>query len=157
MEPFPLLEAEGSKFDDERGWVKVLYESDRTVLKRSFSRAGVFRGMHIQLPPSPQVKLIRVMAGRIIDFVATVLDAAPRIHHRRLEPEQGWVRIAPDLAHGFYAVTDTLFEYICDGAFVPAAERSYSILDYLERECGIAGPLLSEKDRAAEPVSVGAR
>ena len=157
MDSFPRLEAQAFRFEDQRGWVEVLYESDRTVLKRSLSRPGVFRGMHIQLEPSPQVKLIRVVSGRIIDFVATVVAEHPQIRHCMLAPEQGWVRIAADLAHGFYAIEETSFEYVCDGAYVPAAERSYSILDYLARECGIAQPILSDKDKAAEPLAVGGR
>ena len=45
---------------DSRGHLDVLYEQGDLVLKRSFSRAGVFRGMHLQSPPHQQTKLIRV-------------------------------------------------------------------------------------------------
>lgn len=152
MEWFGELDASARRFEDERGWVAVLHESERTVLKRSFSKAGVFRGMHIQVDPSPQVKLIRVVSGRIVDFVAK-LSAESEIRHRELGPESGWIRIAADLAHGFYALEDTVFEYVCDGRYDEAAERSYSILGYLKAQCGIADPLLSPKDRSARPIA----
>jgi len=132
--------------------MQVLHESERMVLKRSFSRAGVFRGMHIQLEPSPQVKLIRVVSGRIIDFVAAVDRETPDIRHCEIGPDHDWIQIAANLAHGFYALEETLFEYVCDGRYDEALERSFSILGYLEKQCGIADPLLSPKDRAATPI-----
>jgi dTDP-4-dehydrorhamnose 3,5-epimerase len=152
MEAFPALELVAPKFEDERGWVQVLHESERMVLKRSFSKVGVFRGMHLQLEPSPQVKLIRVVSGRIIDFVAAIHADTPAISHCELGSDRGWVRIGADLAHGFYAVEDTLFEYACDGRYDEALERSFSIPEYLARQCGIVDPLLSRKDRAATPI-----
>ena len=152
MELFPSIEPLAPKFEDERGWVQVLHESERMVLKRSFSRAGVFRGMHLQLEPSPQVKLIRVVSGRIIDFVAAVDEETPDIRHCEVGRDHGWIRIAANLAHGFYALEDTLFEYACDGRYDEALERSFSIPGYLEKQCGIVDPLLSPKDRAAIPI-----
>jgi dTDP-4-dehydrorhamnose 3,5-epimerase len=152
MEAFPAIEELAPRLEDERGWVQVLHESERMVLKRSFSRAGVFRGMHLQLEPSPQVKLIRVVSGRIIDFVAAVHEETPAIRHCELGPDCGWIRIGADFAHGFYALEDTLFEYVCDGRYDEARERSFSIPEYLERQCGIVDPLLSRKDQAATPI-----
>lgn len=145
--------ASAERFEDERGWIEVLHESERMVLKRSFSKPGVFRGMHVQVEPSPQVKLIRVVSGRIIDFVATVSGERPEIRHCEVGPDRGWIRIAADLAHGFYALEDSVFEYVCDGRYDEASEKSYSILGYLETECGIVDPLLSRKDRAAQPIA----
>ena len=153
MDPFPALESSAQKFEDHRGWLQVLHESEHMVLKRSFSKAGVFRGMHIQMPPSPQLKLIRVVSGRILDFVARVDGPQPDVRHCELGPGHGWIGIAEDLAHGFYALEDTIFEYVCDGRYDEASERSYSILGYLEKACGIVDPLLSEKDRAAAPLA----
>ena len=152
MDLFPAIESTAPKIEDHRGWLQVLHESERMVLKRSFSKQGVFRGMHVQSSPSAQLKLIRVVSGRILDFVARVDGVRPEISHCELGPDRGWIRIAEDLAHGFYALEDTIFEYVCDGPYDEGSERSYSILAYLEKECGIVNPLLSEKDRAAEPL-----
>lgn len=144
---FALL-SDAPRFEDARGWLQVLYESETTILKRSFSRAGVFRGLHAQAAPSPQTKLIRVVSGRIVDFLVSLDDPDRRILHRELTPGDGWVRIAAHYAHGFYAVEDTMFEYVCDGRYDEASEQAFSIADDL-RAMGFAAPILSAKDRAA--------
>ena len=136
------------RFEDSRGWLQVLHESDTTILKRSFSRAGVFRGLHAQTEPSPQTKLIRVVSGRIVDFLVSLDDPERRLLHRELTSEDGWIRIAAHFAHGFYAVEDTVFEYVCDGRYDEASEKAFSIVDEL-RAMGVAEPILSAKDRAA--------
>lgn len=152
---FPLLQDEAPKWEDERGYLQVLYESEQTVLKRSFSRAGVFRGLHVQDAPSPQIKIIRVVSGRIIDFVVSTLDRSATIHRRELCAEDGWVRIDAHYAHGFFAIEDTVFEYICDGQYHEASERAYSIAGYLKAELGLADLILSDKDRASKELEPG--
>jgi dTDP-4-dehydrorhamnose 3,5-epimerase len=147
---FALLEG-APRFEDERGWLQVLYESEATILKRSFSRAGVFRGLHAQAAPSSQTKIIRVVSGRIVDFLVSLEDPDRTILHRKIESADGWVRIAAQYAHGFYAVEDTIFEYVCDGRYDEASEQSFSIVDHL-RTMGIIDPILSAKDRAARPL-----
>lgn len=136
------------RFEDARGWLQVLYESDTTILKRSFSRAGVFRGLHAQASPSPQTKLIRVVSGRIVDFLVSLDDPDRRLLHRELDPADGWIGVAAHYAHGFYALEDTIFEYVCDGRYDEGSEQAFSIADDL-RVMGFADPILSAKDRAA--------
>lgn len=152
MDRFPTLQDEATKREDNRGWLQVLYESDAMVLKRSFSKAGVFRGLHVQVDPSPQVKLIRVVSGRIIDFLVDLGDDAKIIHRKELGPEQDWVRIDTQYAHGFYAMEDTLFEYVCDGGYDEPNELAFSITPYLESQLGLANLILSDKDRASPPL-----
>lgn len=152
-DPFPLLQVEGQRFEDDRGWLQVLYESETMVLKRSFSRAGVFRGLHAQMEPHPQTKLIRVVEGRIVDVVADLNDPARPVQHRELGPDEGWVRIDAHYAHGFYAVEDTIFEYACEGRYDEASEQAFSVADWLARELGVTAPILSAKDRAAPPLT----
>jgi len=152
MERFPSLQDSGIKREDNRGWLQVLYESDTMVLKRSFSRKGVFRGLHVQLPPTPQVKLIRVVSGRIIDFLVSMNDPDRVIHHKTLGPAEDWVRIGSEYAHGFYALEDTVFEYVCDGGYNEAGELAFSITDYLKDEMGLADAILSAKDLASPPL-----
>ena len=64
--------------------------------------------------------------------------------------------IGAEWAHGFYAIEDTEFEYLCIGAYDESAESSYSIVDYLRGSLGLA-PVLSAKDRAAKPIRVVAQ
>lgn len=153
MELFPSLQDTAVKYEDNRGWLQVLYESDAMVLKRSFSRKGVFRGLHVQMTPSPQVKLIRVVSGQIIDFIVSLDDPARAIHHKSLGPSDDWVRIDPEYAHGFYALEDTIFEYACDGGYDETTELAFSIHDYLRDEMNLAIVILSAKDSAATALS----
>lgn len=151
-ERFPQLDRLAPKREDGRGWLQVLYESETTVLKRSFSRRGVFRGLHLQQEPSRQVKLIRVVEGRIVDFVVDPADPARAIHHREVVPADGWIFIDAKYAHGFLALEDTLFEYVCDGRYDEASEQAFSILPWLEARFRDMTLILSAKDRGAPPL-----
>ncbi len=152
--PFRALDAAALRRQDGRGHLDVLYEQGEIVLKRSFSRAGVFRGMHWQRPPHAQTKLIRVVSGKILDFVADPTEAPARLHRRELRPVDGWIQIDAHLAHGFYAMEDTEFEYLCLGAYNEAAESAFSILNFLQSRLGLSKLTLSAKDTAAEPLDV---
>ena len=65
----------------------------------------------------------------------------------------GWVRIGAEYAHGFYALQDTVFEYVCDGGYDEASEQAFSIADRLPALLGVETVILSEKDRAAPPLA----
>jgi dTDP-4-dehydrorhamnose 3,5-epimerase len=153
LDPFVRLDQTARRREDNRGWLEVLYESDRVVLKRSFSKAGVFRGLHVQRAPSEQTKLIRVVSGAIIDVVVSMDDPARELQTARLTPEDGWVRIGAEYAHGFYALQDTVFEYVCDGGYDEASEQAFSIADRLPALLGVDEIILSDKDRAAPPLT----
>ena len=155
MALFPSVQDQAAKREDNRGWLQVLYESESMVLKRSYSRAGVFRGLHVQMPPSPQVKLIRVVSGKIIDIVASMDDPARVIHHKELTPQHDWVRIDAHYAHGFYAVDDTIFEYVCDGGYDEPAELAFSVTEWLRDTLGFENAILSAKDLASPPLIAG--
>lgn len=153
--PFVCLDSKVvARRADVRGYLDVLYEQGDVVLKRSYSRAGVFRGMHWQRPPHAQTKLIRVISGRILDFVFAAESPACQLFYKELGPADGWVLIEAHLAHGFYAVQDTEFEYLCHGAYNEAAERSYSIADFLCQRLGFRDVVFSGKDAAATPLEV---
>lgn len=154
MDPFVRLDQTTRRREDNRGWLEVLYESDAVVLKRSFSRAGVFRGLHVQRAPSPQVKVIRVVSGAIVDVVVSMDDPALELKTARLTPADGWVRIDAEFAHGFYALEDTVFEYVCDGGYDEASEQAFSIADRLPALLGVDSVILSDKDMAAPALGV---
>ena len=151
---FTLLNENALRFPDDRGYLEVLYEVDNRVLKRSFSRKGVFRGMHWQQAPHAQTKLIRVVSGRILDFVVDPQSEDRKLFRREFSSDSGWVRIDAHLAHGFYALEDTVFEYICHGAYSPAAESSYSIADFLRQQLGLTDLILSAKDAGAPALAI---
>ena len=153
MDPFIRLDGVTQRREDNRGWLEVLYESEAMVLKRSFSRKGVFRGLHVQQAPSPQTKVIRVVEGAIVDVLVSMDDPARALKTTTLTPADGWVRIDAEYAHGFYALEDTLFEYVCDGGYDEASEQAFSIADRLPALLGVDTVILSDKDRAAPPLA----
>lgn len=153
MEPFVRLDQTARRHEDDRGWLEVLYESESMVLKRSFSRKGVFRGLHVQQSPSAQTKVIRVVSGAIVDVVVSMNDPTRELRSTTLTPADGWVRIDAHYAHGFYALDDTVFEYACDGGYDEASELAFSIVDRLPALLGVDEVILSDKDRAAPPLT----
>ena len=153
MDPFVRLDHTAHRREDDRGWLEVLYESETMVLKRSFSRKGVFRGLHLQTGAASQTKVIRVVSGSIVDVVVDVEDPALQLKTTTLMPTDGWVQIEAQYAHGFYALEDTVFEYACDGGYDEAAEKAWSIADQLPSLLGVTTVILSDKDRAAPPLS----
>lgn len=153
MDPFLRLDQIAHRREDNRGWLEVLYESETMVLKRSFSRKGVFRGLHVQMAPSAQTKVIRVVSGAIVDVVVDVEDPALELKTATLRPADGWVKIEARFAHGFYALEDTIFEYACDGGYDEASEKAWSIADRLPALLGVDTVILSDKDRAAPPLA----
>lgn len=152
MDPFVRLDQTAHRREDNRGWLEVLYESEAMVLKRSFSKKGVFRGLHVQRAPSPQTKVIRVVEGSIVDVVVSMDDPSRALKATTLTPADGWVRIDAEYAHGFYALEDALFEYVCDGGYDEASEEAFSIVDRLPGLLGVETVILSDKDRAAPPL-----
>jgi len=147
--PFVRLDQTTRRREDDRGWLEVLYESDAMVLKRSFSRQGVFRGLHVQVEPFAQTKVIRVISGSIVDVVVDMSDPELEPKTATLTPADGWVRIDARYAHGFYSLEDTVFEYVCDGGYDEASELAFSIADRLPALLGVTTAILSEKDMAA--------
>tara|TARA_B100000767_G_scaffold267011_2_gene285161 strand:+ start:1447 stop:1947 length:501 start_codon:yes stop_codon:yes gene_type:complete len=109
-------------FDDNRGYLKVISEdTDLGVsYKESFSKKGVFRGMHIQSPPYKQVKHIKVLSGSIIDYVI-VLDKASddfgKTFSTQIFASNDVYSIPSYCAHGFQAIEDTVLRYICIGKY----------------------------------------
>jgi dTDP-4-dehydrorhamnose 3,5-epimerase len=152
--PFKSLNTASLRRQDDRGYLDVLYEQGGVVLKRSFSRAGVFRGMHWQRPPYSQIKLIRITSGRILDFVVDPSQAPARLNRREVTSADGWIQIDAHLAHGFYAIEHTEFEYLCLGAYNEHAELSFSVVDFLRSNLGLTPLTLSAKDTAANPLTV---
>lgn len=123
----------------------------------SRSSRGVLRGLHYQLPPHAQGKLVRVTAGRVWD-VAVDLRRGSATFGRWFGTElsgenhrQMW--IPPGFAHGFVVLSDSAdFLYKTTDYYAPPAERS---VRWDDPALGIAWPMLdmefilSSKDAAA--------
>ena len=156
---------EPAVYSDKRGYFFESYNYE-TYLKagisftpvqdnESRSSKGVIRGLHYQLKPHDQAKLIRVVTGRIFDVA---LDL------RRDKPTYGkWFGVELDseskhqlfiprgFAHGFSVLSDiTIIQYKVDNVYNKLAERGILLCDpYLaiEWRTGDIIPVISEKDQ----------
>lgn len=131
----------------------------------SCSSRGVLRGLHYQLEPEPQGKLVRCSMGAIFD-VAVDLRLSSKTFGRWVGAElsaenqqQLWIPLG--FAHGFLALSDSVeVLYKASGFWNKSCERS---LRWDDPELGIAWPLdrvgmnqplLAEKDASAPVLSV---
>ena len=154
-------------FGDDRGW---FYESfnansfaaatglDVTCVQDNHSRssAGVLRGLHFQLPPAAQGKLVRAVAGAIFDVAVDIRRSSPTFGRwvgETLTAEnkrQLW--IPAGFAHGFLALEDgTEVLYKTTDFYNKAAEGAVRWDDpeiAITWPAGLA-PLLAAKDDAA--------
>jgi dTDP-4-dehydrorhamnose 3,5-epimerase len=154
-------------FGDDRGW---FYESfnarsfaaatdlDVTFVQDNHSRSsrGVLRGLHFQLPPAAQGKLVRAVAGSIFDVAVDIRRSSPTFGRwvgERLSAEnkrQMWVPAG--FAHGFLALEDgTEVLYKTTDFYNKAAEGA---VRWDDPDIAIAwpqdqAPLLAAKDAAA--------
>ena len=163
-----VLILEPRVFGDERGFFmesfnqKTFVEAAGLAIdfvqdNHSRSAKGVLRGLHYQLPPHAQGKLVRVTQGVVFDVAVDIRRASPSFgrwvgvelsgsNHRQL-----W--IPPGLAHGFLVLSDSAdFLYKTTAYYEPKAEQS---LRWDDPELAIAWPdvgappVLSGKDAAA--------
>lgn len=159
---------EGRRFDDARGFFTELFKDEEmrdaglpTFIQdnMSHSRRGVFRGMHLQLPPYGQAKLVRAVSGRIIDFV---LDVDPTSEHYgeaigvELTADDCRALFIPaQYAHGFVALEDdSRVLYKVDAPYTPGHEQAYhfshpTILAMIHRFIQPDQLIISEKDLVA--------
>lgn len=129
--------------------------SDRFVQdNRSCSHAGVLRGLHYQLPPRAQSKLVSVFRGRVFDVAVDIRRSSKTFgkavsvvlsgenHHMLYVP--------PGFAHGFCALENfTDFEYKVSQFYCPEYERG---ILWSDPEIGIQWPeispyVISDKDQ----------
>ncbi len=124
-------------------------------LSRS-ARRGTVRGMHFQLAPLPQTKLVGVMAGRVLDVALDIRLGSPTyLRHVAVElsAERGNQILVPEgFAHGFCTLTDEALVFYKVTAPYSAAHDSG--IYWADPALGIDWPvcegdaILSEKDRA---------
>ncbi|GJD78840.1 dTDP-4-dehydrorhamnose 3,5-epimerase [Methylobacterium gregans] len=153
---------------DARGWFSETFRADALAAagiactfvqdNQSFSAPkGTIRGLHFQVPPQPQAKLIRVLAGAILDVAVDIRRDSPtfgRYVAVILDAEGGEQLFIPHgFAHGFCTLTpDVMVAYKVDSYYSPAHDRA---LVWNDPEIGIDWPvteaeaILSDKDRRA--------
>ena len=155
------------QFSDERGLFFEAYKHSSFAEagvsgafvqdNESVSSQGVIRGLHYQLQPAAQGKLVRVVAGRIYDVAVDIRKSSPTCGQwegfflSAEEPTLLW--IPAGFAHGFLALEpQTRVSYKCTAEYSPDHERS---IRYDDPALGIEWPqvegerFVSAKDRAA--------
>jgi dTDP-4-dehydrorhamnose 3,5-epimerase len=134
---------------------------DATFVQDNHSRsaAGVLRGLHYQLPPHAQGKLVRAIAGAVWDVAVDIRRSSPTygswtgVELTADNKLQLWV--PPGFAHGFVALTDAELLYKTTAFYHGASDRS---LRWDDPDIGVewplqAAPVLSAKDQAAPPLA----
>jgi len=127
-------------FEDERGFFYESYNQKAfdealgypvAFVQDNHSRSlkGTLRGLHYQLPPHPQGKLVRVTVGEVFDVAVDIRKRSPTFgqwvgatlaaDNRR----QLW--IPPGFAHGFLVTSEVAeFQYKCTDYYAPNCEAS---------------------------------
>lgn len=167
-----LLEIRPRRFGDDRGFFSEVWREDRLVEvgvsarfvqdNHSYSKArGVLRGMHYQLPPAAQDKLVRVGRGSIFDVAVDIRPDSPTFGRWAgvvlSAKEWNQLFIPKGFAHGFVTLEDeTEVLYKASAFYAPELERAVRFDDPaigIDWPIDTSNVILSKKDRAAPLLS----
>lgn len=120
----------------------------------SMSSYGVMRGLHFQLPPFTQSKLVRCVKGKVLDVAVDIRKGSPTFgKHVSVELSEDNHRqffVPRGFAHGFAVLSETaVFQYKCDNFYATQADGGISILDDslgIDWKLPTDKVILSEKD-----------
>ena len=167
--PTPLPEVlliEPKKVEDLRGWFIETFRKDfleeavghsinfcQDNLVKSYY--GAIRGLHYQMPPFAQSKLVSVLQGSVIDVVVDIRKGAPNFgKHYAVElsaENQKQLFIPCGFAHGYACLSETaLLTYKVDSHYNKAAEASIAFDDSrlnIDWQIPEEKQVLSAKDR----------
>ena len=113
----------GDIFKDNIGEINFIQDNE------SKSKRGVLRGLHYQLPPFAQSKLVRVIKGSVIDVAVDIRKGSPTfskyIAVELSEENKRQLFIPRGFAHGFLVTSDeAIFTYKVDNYYSPECDRS---------------------------------
>ncbi|MDR2765638.1 MAG: dTDP-4-dehydrorhamnose 3,5-epimerase [Tannerella sp.] len=152
-------------FDDSRGYFMETYKRmdfEKHIGSVAFmqdnescSVKGVLRGLHYQLAPHSQAKLVRVIQGTVLDVAVDIRRHSPTFGKAfaiELSGENKLQLFIPQgFAHGFHVLSETaVFTYKVDHPYAPACERGIRFddpaigIDW--KQTGQEALTLSEKD-----------
>lgn len=164
-----LFEITNTTHCDERGrFTRLFCENDFATVRPglhftqiNFSethKLGTVRGLHYQLPPAAEAKLIRCIRGRVLDVAVDLRTGSPtflRWHVVELAEDNARAVFIPEgFAHGFQALSDYAhLLYMHTNSWNPAYEAG---LLHDDPRLAIPWPLpvrhLSARDRAYAPI-----
>jgi dTDP-4-dehydrorhamnose 3,5-epimerase len=153
-------------FEDKRGYFFESYnaqtfqkegqiEDEFVQDNQSKSNYGVLRGLHYQIAPYAQAKLLRVLKGEILDVAVDIREGSDSygewVSHRLSADNKKQMYVPRGFAHGFSVLSDqAIVFYKCDNFYSKEHERG---IRYDEPALGIDWQLpadditLSEKDQ----------
>ena len=156
-------------FEDSRGYFFESYSKrvfdelighpvDFVQDNESSSSYGVMRGLHFQLPPFSQSKLVRCVRGSVLDVAVDLRKGSPTYgrHVSVILSEENHLQffVPRGFAHGFAVLSETaVFQYKCDNYYHPEAEGGISITDPslgIDWHIDPSRAILSEKDTRHE-------
>ena len=163
-----VLILEPTVFGDARGFFLESYNRRRFAAatgvdpqfvqdNHSRSAKGVLRGLHYQLPPHAQGKLVRVVRGAVWDVAVDIRRSSPTfgqwVAETLTEDNHKQLWIPPGFAHGFVVLSDTAeFLYKTTDYYAPQHERCIAWNDpqlaITWPDVGV--PQLSAKDQAGK-------
>ncbi|MDR2928965.1 MAG: dTDP-4-dehydrorhamnose 3,5-epimerase [Cytophagaceae bacterium] len=144
-------------FNDNRGFFFEAYNQSKYTCKNirsefiqdniSCSQKGAIRGLHYQLNPYSQAKLVQVIRGAVLDVVVDIRKNSPTYgKHFSIElTEENKLQlfVPRGMAHGFSVLAnETLFFYKCDNIYNKASERG---IKWNDPELGIDWKVPADK------------
>ena len=130
---------------DDRGYFVETFRADKLEAFLGFklnfgqdneskSSRGVLRGLHYQLPPHSQSKLVRVIQGRVLDVAVDIRKNSPTFgQHVAVElsaDNKKQMFVPRGFAHGFVVLEDdTIFAYKVDNYYSPQCDRGIAFDD----------------------------
>jgi len=121
----------------------------------SKSSKGVLRGLHYQLPPHAQTKLVRVIQGRVLDVAVDIRKGSPTFGQyvavELSSDNKKQMFIPRGFAHGFVVLEDdTIFAYKVDNYYSPQCDRGIAFDDIalnIDWKLSLDELNLSDKDK----------
>lgn len=154
-------------YRDDRGFFMEVFKQSDFALNgikfeflqdnHSASKKGVLRGLHYQLNPKPQGKLVRCIRGRIWDIAVDIRKGSPMygkwVAVELSEENKLMLWIPPGFAHGFVALEDSEVIYKTTNEYEPSLDRGIIWNDReININCPIKNPILSDKDLKLPPL-----
>ena len=156
-------------FSDERGYFFESFRQDKLEEflgykinfcqdNESKSKRGVLRGLHYQLPPFAQTKLVRVIKGNVLDIAVDIRKGSPTfgkyVSVELTEDNKKQLFIPRGFAHGFLVLSEeAIFSYKVDNYYSKEYDRGIA---YNDKALGIDWKIaneeliLSQKDKTQQ-------
>ena len=133
----------------------VGYQVNFVQDNESKSTKGVLRGLHYQLPPYTQAKLVRVIEGSVLDVAVDIRKSSPTFgQHVAVEltgENKRQLFVPHGFAHGFVVLSDSAtFAYKVDNYYAPDHDRGIAFDDVrlnIDWQLPLAKLQLSDKDK----------